>query len=165
MATVFWLSIPLALVWILITRQISIDSFIIGYWVGFVINLLLHPKLAPYPWRKLPRQFVALVLYGLALYRDIVLSGLDIARRVLSVDMRLKPGVVAVPIQDGHKTMIIAALSANAISLAPGELVTEIKDNAILYIHTLDVDQTAKRATAAQKVRLVNLNLILGRGN
>jgi multicomponent Na+:H+ antiporter subunit E len=163
MAGIALLAGIMAVVWILITGQISWASFGVGYVLGLGVLWLLRPKLPPLNPKRLPRQIIALILYGLILYRDIWLSGLDIARRVLSVDMKLKPGVVAVPTQDTHKSLVIAALSADAISLTPGELVTEIEANSVLYVHTLDVEATAANAAQEQAERLAILNRILGR--
>lgn len=163
MAATFWLSIPLAFVWMLITTKVSPASFLIGYVLSFLILSLLHPTRLRVDWRRLPGQVVALIIYGVILYRDILFSGVDVARRVLSVNMRLKPGVVAVPTQDQRKSLLVAALSANAMSLTPGELVVEIEENAILYVHTLDVDATLKTSAEKQKIRIGLLNRILGR--
>lgn len=157
------MAVLLALVWMLLTTQFNAAGFIVGFGLSLAILLVFRPVEGRLNWRRLPGQILALLLYLALLYRDIILSGLDIARRVLSPDMRLKPGVVAVPVQDPEKSLLVSALSADAISLTPGELVTEIEDNSILYVHTLDVDRTATHAAAEQAARLQLLNRILGR--
>ena len=163
MSWVLVMAVPMAFIWMMLTSQINWQSFFGGYAISLVFLILFKPGQGHVNWRRLPGQIVALFYYLLILYVDIFLSGLDIARRVLSRDMRLNPGVVAVPVQDPEKSLLISALSADAISLTPGELVTEIEDNSILYVHTLDVEYTATHAAAQQAERLRLLNKILGK--
>ena len=157
------LAVLLAFVWMFITSQVNGQGFLVGFGISLVILFLFLPERGRVNWRKLPGQFLALLFYLVILFRDIFFSGLDIARRALSPDMRLKPGIIAVPVQDPEKSLLIAALSANAISLTPGELVTEIEDNSIFYVHTLDVDYTAAHAAAKQAERLRLFYRIIGR--
>lgn len=163
MGVIIGMAVPLALVWMLLTSRFDGQGFLVGFSLSLVILYLFPPGKGRLKWRRIPGQILALLVYFVILYRDIFLSGLDVARRALSPDMRLKPGVVAVPVQDPEKSTLLAALSADAISLTPGELVIEIEDNAILYVHTLDVDSTAAHAAADQAERLRLLNRILGR--
>jgi multicomponent Na+:H+ antiporter subunit E len=44
-------------------------------------------------------------------------------------------------------------LSAHAITLTPGELVLGIDDQGVLYVHCLDVTQSAAYAAEAQQLR------------
>jgi multicomponent Na+:H+ antiporter subunit E len=163
MGNIFGLALPIALVWMLLTSRFNWQGFILGYALGLIILFFFRPARIPIRWRRVPGQLWALLIYGLTLYRDILLSGLDIARRVLSKDMRLSPGVVALEMQDPDKNALVAALSADAISLTPGELVIEIEENTVLYVHTLNLERTSKYMTADQAKRLRLLNRILGR--
>ena len=163
MSLIVVLAVLLAIIWMLLTTQFNWQGFAVGFSISLAILYLFRPGEGRVKWRQLPSQILALLLYLITLYRSIFLSGLDIARRVLSPDMRLKPGVVAVPVQDPEKSSLITALSGDAITLTPGELVTLIDDNSILFVHTLDVDRTAAYAAAEQAKRLQLLNRILGR--
>jgi multicomponent Na+:H+ antiporter subunit E len=147
----------------MLTSQVSLPGFITGFSLSLAVILLFRPVQGRVNWRRLPGQLLALLFYLATLYRDIFLSGLDTARRALSPDMRLNPGIVQVPIQDPEKNSLIAALSADAISLTPGELVLEIEENSIMHIHSLDVTRTAAHAGAEQAKRLRILKRILGR--
>ncbi len=160
---IFAMALPLSLIWMLLTVQVNWEGFVVGYGISLIILYLLRPEKRHLNWRRLPDQILALLAYLIILYWDIFLSGLDIARRVLSPDMQLNPGVVAVPLQDPENNALITALSADAISLTPGELVIEIEDNSILYVHTLNVDETVLHAASKQAERLQLLNRILGR--
>ena len=45
------------------------------------------------------------------------------------------------------------ALSAHAITLAPGEMVVEIGEGGVMYTHTLDASQAADYVAEAQDLR------------
>jgi multicomponent Na+:H+ antiporter subunit E len=155
-------AVVIAIVWMLITSRLSIESFLVGLVFGLLISLL-SPRRIVIDGQQLPRQVVALVIYTLILARDIVLSGLDVARRVLSPTMPLNPGIIAVETQDEARSPLVAALSSDVITLTPGELVVEIEDNHILYVHCLDVERSSKHAAKQQTQRLKLLLRILGR--
>lgn len=163
MGLILVIALGLALIWMLLTSQVSLPGFIIGFSLSLAVLLLFRPIQGRVSWRRLPGQLLALLYYLAVLYRDIFLSGLDTARRALSPDMRLNPGIVQVPVQDPERSSLIAALSADAISLTPGELVIEIEENAVMHIHSLDVERTAAHASVEQAERLRILKRILGR--
>jgi multicomponent Na+:H+ antiporter subunit E len=157
------LAIPVALFWMLVTSRISLESFVLGYVFGLAALLLLRPQRTAIRWQQLPGQILALIMYTLVLMRDITLSGIDVARRVLSPSMPLNPGIIAVETQDEKQSPLIAALSADVITLTPGELVVEVEGNRILYVHCLDVEASAMNAPRQQAQRLKLFKRILGR--
>lgn len=157
------IAIPLAVVWIGITGHISAESFIVGLIVGVVVQLFMgdgKPKLS---LRKLPVQVFYIVIYAGILLRDIVVSSVRLTVKVLSRDMDLQPGIITVPIQDPARDPMIAALSAYAIALTPGEFVVEVIDNTILYVHCLDTRISEVHASDDQEKRLNMLYKIIGR--
>ncbi len=154
------LAVPLALVWMVITAQLNPGGFAVGYGVALGVLLLLRPQVALNPLR-LPRQFVGVVIYVLVLFRDIVLSSVDVAVRVLSPDMKLHPGIIAVPTQDPQARETVAAFSAHNITITPGELVVEFDDNHTLFVHCLDVHAASDHAEANQRRRLLLINRML----
>jgi multicomponent Na+:H+ antiporter subunit E len=150
-------------VWMVITNRLTLESFVIGFLAGLAVTLLFKTQGMQISARQLPQQVYALLIYTLILLRDIVLSGLDVTRRVLSPEMPLKPGVIAVDTQDDSRSPLIAALSADVITLTPGELVVEVEDNHILYVHCLDVEASSKNVDRQQALRLKLFKRILGR--
>jgi multicomponent Na+:H+ antiporter subunit E len=156
------LAFTMALIWLGITNRPTPGNFLVGYLVSLGIVVLMRPQPFRVSWKRLPSQLLALLIYLGMLFRDIFLSGIDVARRVLSPRMPLKLGVVAVPTQDPDRSLIVAALSANVISLTPGELVVELGEPDIMYVHSLDVEATAARADSVQARRLALLRQIRG---
>jgi multisubunit Na+/H+ antiporter MnhE subunit len=82
---------------------------------------------------------------------DILKGGVTTARIVLSRDMPLKTGIIAIP--SGSKTELGTALSAHAITLSPGELVVEMDEEGNMYTHCLDVDKSEVYVAEAQSLR------------
>jgi multicomponent Na+:H+ antiporter subunit E len=162
LTTTLLYAVGLSLAWIAITGTASVEALIVGMVVGVGV-LVLRPQPIRLQARRVPGQVIALLRYMLALLRDIVLSGLDVARRVLSPDMRLKPGIIAVSTQDPERDPTVLALSANYISLTPGELVVEVREDHLMYVHCLNVDESAARADAQQARRLAILKRLQGR--
>lgn len=164
------LAIPLAILWMLIIDEISVASFAVGIAVGLLALLVAGSSTS---WIKrgdaIP-QGIAILRFLFGLLRDIVLSSVFVARRVLAPDMRLKPAVIGVKVGKNKHTDPVIAYSANAISLTPGELVMSIEfadDNdpntpPMMFIHTLDMDITAPTADEAQAKRLRLLRRAFG---
>lgn len=159
----FLYALPMGFTWMGITNNVSVGSFVVGYGLSLGLLFLRRPQLARVDWKQLPDQLLAAIVYIVILFRDILLSGVDVARRVLSRDMQLRPGIVVISTQDEKRSKLIAALSADVITLTPGELVVELEDDHLMYIHCLDVQTTAASAETAQARRLELFNRILGR--
>jgi multicomponent Na+:H+ antiporter subunit E len=72
-------------------------------------------------------------------FRQSVVSGMDVAWRALSPNMRLQPGLVACPLRlpAGDKRSAFCALS----SLMPGTLPTGTDEQGALLVHCLDISQ------------------------
>lgn len=150
-------------VWMIVTNRLTLESFAVGLIIGLVSVLLVRPKDVNLRLVRLPRQIFYLIVYMATLFWDILLSGLDVARRVVSKDMRLNTGIIAVETQDETQNGLIAALSANVITLTPGELVVELDDQHTMYVHCLDVSTSVKKADGQQTQRLKLFKRILGR--
>lgn len=164
------LAIPLAVLWMMFTGQLSVAAFVIGLLISLAaLSAAQIGGFTPRP-RAALAQGAALVVFVATLLRDIVLSSVLVAIRVLSPDMRLKPAVIAVEVGKGEKADTVIAYSANAITLTPGELVIDVEtvedadrqSAPVMFVHTLDLDQTAPTAAAAQAKRHALLRRAVG---
>lgn len=153
---------PVAGLWVLISNRLSLESIVVGYVLGLAVVIAVRPATTQVRWRRLHVQIAAVIIFTAQLFRDIVLSSIDVARRVLSRDMRLQPGIIAVPTQDAQAREIVAALSADVITLTPGELVVEIEGTHTLFVHCLDVEASAAISDGVQAQRLRLLKQIMG---
>jgi len=162
------IALPFAVVWVLITAQVSLESFLIGWVVSFGIVELAFPRLRPRTLKEL-RFFgrgIAAFIYLVTLFWDVFVSSLVVARRIIDPKLPLKPGIIAVSVgrEDGeaHETLddVIAAFSAHRITITPGELVVDFDGNSTIYVHCLDVDASAATAVEDQARREAQLRRI-----
>ena len=148
----------LALVYLALTSNLEPSNIVVGLLLaGGVVGLVRPPQRPTQPRRPL-RSAVALVRYVLTLIHDMVVSGLQVARIVLSPSLPIRPGIVAIPAETNTELGI--ALSAHAISLTPGELVVEIDDDHMMYTHCLDATHAETYIKDAHDMRIELLNEI-----
>ncbi|MEA1892873.1 MAG: Na+/H+ antiporter subunit E, partial [Campylobacterota bacterium] len=80
--------------WLILTSSLHVENILVGFGVSFSIALLYiklfeHSKfetISPY-W---------LFRYLLVLIKNLIISNIQIAKRVVSKDMKLKPAIVSV---------------------------------------------------------------------
>lgn len=152
--------VPLMLVYIALTGNAHPLNWLLALLLAVVVVWVIKPQPGPFDWRKAPRVLFAALLYIGLLLRDLIISGIQVARIVLSREMPIRQGIIAIP---SHSDLpLVATLSAAAITLTPGELVLEIDEEAgVLYTHCLDVRASAVAADAAQQQRARLLEQVL----
>jgi multicomponent Na+:H+ antiporter subunit E len=160
----------MAIAWMPLTAHISLESFGVGFILSFaILTLLLNgapQSNAPLSWRHLPNQTAAGVIYMLTLFRDIYLSAIDVAKRIINPAMPLNPGIIAVStqmdtsgIKENHADTI-AAISAHGITITPGELVVDFDGSHVMYVHCLDAVASDGVAESNQSKRIALLRRI-----
>lgn len=162
MGGAFWVAIPMSFIWMALTQQANIEGFIIGYVLGLGILILLREERAKLNPLKIPGQIVAIVTYTVVLLRDIIWSSFDVAWRVLQPQMPLDLGIISVATQDKGENEVIAALSAHAITVTPGQLVVDFEGARNMFVHCLDVADAEESCFEVQQQRLTLLNRIRG---
>jgi multicomponent Na+:H+ antiporter subunit E len=82
-------------------------------------------------------------------FRQSFVSGVDVAWRALTPNMRLQPGLVACPLRlpAGNKRNAFCALS----SLMPGTLPTGTDEQGALLVHCLDMSRPVAANLAAEE--------------
>lgn len=159
------LALPSAVVWMFITDRVTIDGFFLGFVVSLILLRVLAPQVGgPFRLRTLPSQLWAALTYIATLSRDIMLSSVDVARRVLDPALPLNPGIVTVATQDKDESDFAAAFSAHGITITPGELVVDFEGAHTMVVHCLDVESCSQNADRAQARRLALLRRMQGRG-
>ena len=153
MPAFFILAIPFSFAWIATTGIASFEAWVVGYTISAVILGLTRTDLRPIKLNQILTRVFGLLVYVIILFKDIFLSSLDVARRAISPDMGLKPGIIAVPTQDPDKTELIAALSSHGITITPGELVVYFDENEVMYVHCLNVEASQAVASKNQSQR------------
>jgi len=132
------LSIVVALVWVLLTGHTSIESALIGFVLGLTIMTLMErSREAGTPHTRI-KGIPALLLYLVKLLREILSSDVMVARRILTNQPAEDAGMFELPV--GGKSETIAALSAHAITSAPGSFVVDFGEETML-VHLIDIKQ------------------------
>lgn len=114
-----------------------VQELMLGAFVSVVLTILLANMVEYTIDYKFPiRLLVFIFAYVPVFIYQLVLSNFDVARRVLSPKIPLNPGFVK--IKTDLKGDFAKLTLANSITLTPGTLSIDIKDDAI-YVHTIDV--------------------------
>lgn len=149
----------LTLIYLLLTSNLEWLNVIAGVLIAIGITLLLRPPLNPISWRRTPRAILAMIQYLFILIYDIFKGGIMVAKSVWSRDLNIQPAIIAIP--SGCESELATALSAHALSIAPGELVVEIDPYGVMYTHVLDVTHSSEYQEQAQNMRRELLSKII----
>lgn len=141
----------LLFVYLEISSNFEFGNLVVGLLIAMGVTLLVRPRRRPVEWGRLPSAIWALLKYVAILMHDLMKSGIQVARMVLSPKMRLRPGIVAITAECESERG--TALSAHAITLTPGQLVVEMDENGVMYTHCLDATDAEKYVVKAQKMR------------
>jgi len=143
--------IPLLFVYLELSSNFELSNIIVGLMIVTGITKLIRPQHFSIDWHRLPSSVSALVLYLVILVYDVIASGIQVARIVLDPALPIKPGIVAIPSQCDSE--MGTALSAHAITLAPGEMVVEMDEKGVMYTSCLDTTNAEKYTEDAQRIR------------
>lgn len=132
MTVLLW-NLLLALLWTLATGQFTPGNFMVGLVLGFLVLWL--SKAAFEQQRYFWRVWRALCLFVYFL-KELVIANFRLAHDVVTPAYRMKPAVVAIPLEartDAEITML-----ANMLTLTPGTLSLDVSaDRGTLYIHAM----------------------------
>lgn len=129
----------------------GIANLLLGSAIAAGVLNLLRPSRRAVKWGQIPGAFVALAVYIVTLARTVIASGIQIARVVIHPDLPIHSGIIAIDPECDSE--LGQALSAHAISLAPGELLIEMEKDGTMYIHSLDLPATERQTAASQRQR------------
>ncbi len=130
------MSAVLFVAWLLMNASASAGHLVLAALLAIAIPLLAAPVRGERARIRHPGTALRLAMVVLW---DIVVSNVEVARRILGPESRIKPAFVWVPlsIRDPHG---IAAL-AGIITMTPGTLSSDLsEDHRHLLVHALNVD-------------------------
>jgi multicomponent Na+:H+ antiporter subunit E len=145
----FKLFLLVLLAYLALTANGAALNWVVGAVVAAVVTGLTPVGGAGLPVRKWPEAVWALSRYAGVLVADMIRCGVIVAQAVLRPRLRIKPGLVEIP--SYCRTALGNAWSAHAISITPGELVVEVREDGTLVTHTLDIDRSSGSAEAARR--------------
>ncbi len=126
-------SVILFVLWMALTGSLELSNITVGVLISLSVALL-QTRLFVSDDFKIINPIWGLV-YLWVLFKNLWLSNLRIAKRTLSKDMKLSPAIVAVKteLKSDWKKLLLA----NSITLTPGTLTLDIKEDR-LYIHVIE---------------------------
>ena len=146
-----WMIVGLWLVYLALTANLELGNLVLGLLIATGLTALLRPPRGTFDLRRLPDTLLALIRYLFVVILNAIKSGLVVARLVLDPVLPVKQGIIAIP--SGCDAELATALSAHAITLAPGEMVVEIGEDGVMYTHALDATHAAEYVAEAQQLR------------
>jgi multicomponent Na+:H+ antiporter subunit E len=136
--------------WLLLAGSLHWQEVLVGVLVAIAIAYLSRHKLAllddllltpTLPWHLL--RYLGVFL------RALLESNIDMARRVLSPSLPIRPALVEVHTE--LKSPLGRLLLANSITLTPGTLTVEVSDDR-LRVHWIDASPGEDLATATRLI-------------
>jgi len=126
----------LMFLWVLLTPN-NMQEIWAGLAVAALVSLFtlkMEPVLGDI--RLTPKSLAYSVIYIFVFLKELVVSNIDVAGRVINPKLPIKPGIVKVKTKLNSR--IAKTILANSITLTPGTLTVDIKDE-YLYIHWIEI--------------------------
>lgn len=150
------LSLVLLIAWPVLNGSYSLGQWLLGAVLAVAIPWFTEPLRDERA--RLRRPLAAARLAGVVLY-DIVMSNIDVARRILGREDRISPGYVWVPVDiaDPHGLVTFAGI----ITMTPGTLSADLSpDQRWLLVHCFhleDPDAVIASAKARYEAPLMEI--------
>jgi multicomponent K+:H+ antiporter subunit E len=133
------ISVALLATWLLLNGSLSAGHIVLGAALAIVIPWFTE-RLRP-DRTRLKRPGVALRL-GAVVAKDILLSNIEVARRILGPESAIRPRFVWVPLDIRDPYGIVAL--AGIVTLTPGTLSSDLSDDRRhLLVHAFNVGDEA----------------------
>lgn len=95
--------------------------------------------------RLTPKSIAYAIAFFFVFFGELIRANIDVAFRVLSPELPIRPGIVRV--RTRLKSRVGRLLLANSITLTPGTITVESKDD-LFYVHWINVEsQDIEEAT------------------
>ena len=143
-----FLIVALAIVWVLVTATLRSDELLVGGLAVLIVALATRTLWGTYSGIRIsPKALVYAIAYFFLFLRELVKANIDVAVRVLNPSLPIRPGIVEVT--TGMKSQLGKLILANSITLTPGTLTLDVRDDR-MFIHWIDVQgQDSDSATKA----------------
>jgi multicomponent Na+:H+ antiporter subunit E len=135
MHALLW-NLLLALAWVAATGVFTFNNLASGIIIGFVVMFITRRIVGEPRYVSKTSKFIGLLLFFLW---ELILANLRVAYDVLTPRQRMRPGVIAIPLE--AKTDAEITILSNLITLTPGTLSLDVsEDRKVLYIHAMYLD-------------------------
>jgi multicomponent K+:H+ antiporter subunit E len=122
--------------WLLLNRTLEPGHLVLGAVLAVALPIVIDPLVGAFPRVRRPSRIAGLA--AVVAY-DVVMSNIEVARRILGPESALRPGFVRVPIVLTDPYAI--ATLAGIITMTPGTLTCAVApDGRSLLVHALHLD-------------------------
>ncbi len=156
--SIIQMTVLLGFIYLALTGNFQPINILFGFLLAFGISLLVRPEGLAISWRRLPLALLSALRYLSILFLDMLKSGIQVGRIILSPKLPLNPGIIT--IEADCKSELNSALTAHNLTLTPGELVVEMDNYGELFVHCLDVNQSEQHIRDIRSIRKNLLNKI-----
>ena len=143
MTRMFLLNLFLALVYVALVGDPNEMNFLIGFGLGALVVTLYCRAVGTSSY---PKKFLRLLRFAWYFGKILVKANLEVAWEIITPGFHMTPRIIRYPVQD--LTPVQITTLANAISLTPGTLTTDVdEDGQYLFIHCMygtDRDETIR---------------------
>jgi len=124
-------------VWLMLTWRFNWQNLVVGGVVAICVGLIFGNFFVSAPAKVFQfKRWFWFVVYLPVFFWEMAKANFDVAYRVLHPKMPIRPGIVKV--KTNIKSEMGKTFLANSITLTPGTLTVDIKDQ-YLYIHWINV--------------------------
>lgn len=160
------LALPLSIGWTIYTAQPALGNFLLGYIFSVAVLTATGLKGDSVNLNNAVLQLYNLFAYVIFLSKEVLVSGVQVARVIVTPSLPIDPGITRVKTQDESKSELISAVSAHGITITPGELVVDFEEDTdqgvSMIVHSLTIGESGKGLDRDQSVRLKRIKGILG---
>lgn len=133
------LNLLLAIAWVALTGQYEASNFAVGFVLGYLVLRLTQQSETAV--RYVRRARLLFFFTGFFL-KELVISSWRVVVVVLTPNMTMRPGVVAIPLTVTSEAAI--TMLGNLITLTPGTQTLDVStDHSTMYVHAMDVGDVA----------------------
>ncbi|MGY5849129.1 Na+/H+ antiporter subunit E [Salegentibacter sp. F14] len=129
----FVANLLLTFIWVALTGNFALNNYVFGFVLSFFILWLISKEKRKSNYFTIVPKLIAFVFYFLF---ELVKANLQVAYEVGTPNLKMKPGIVKVPLD--IQSDIGITLLANMISLTPGTLSLDVSnDKKVLFVHAM----------------------------
>jgi len=126
--------------WFLLNGKYDLVTFGIGVLVSLFITIVFCRKCEIFSEMNFsPKGIMYFFAYIFVFLGELIKSNFDVAKRVVSPSLPIKPGIVEV--ETKLKSKLGRMILANSITLTPGTLTVKV-ENDIFFIHSINVEHS-----------------------
>jgi multicomponent Na+:H+ antiporter subunit E len=133
--------ITLLAVWLMLNASLDWEVVLVGVLVSAFLSYFLEPLSSKYADIKFSPEVIVCYFKFLGVFMlELIKSNIQVARLVISPNINISPAIIK--IKTSLKTPVGRLALCNSITLTPGTLVIEIKEDT-LFVHCIDVKEYA----------------------